>query len=133
MNRILLLPLFALSFSLTACNKDDDHNHDEDYEVTINIVKPTDGFAVGVNQDMEIEVVLDREDDAIIHNLKIEAEEIATGIDYTIYDEHVHDAGPFTLTGTFSVDTPGAYKLIVTTTNDEGEQPNVAERNFIVM
>jgi hypothetical protein len=117
--------------SLAAC-----HNHDDEtvpYVVNIAINKPTANQSVVKNTVLPIEVVVTRENNATIHNIKVEIVDANGATVETLIEKHYHASGSATYTeGAYKPQTAGSFKLRVTSTNDSKLEPNTKEVSFSV-
>jgi hypothetical protein len=122
--------LIVASFFITSC-----HNHDDDtaYVVNITINKPTANQMVAKNTAMPIDVLITRENNAVIHNVKIEITDAAGTSLETLLTKHYHVSGTATYSDIYTPKNAGNFKLKVTSTSDTGSpQPNTKEVAFSV-
>lgn len=126
----IFLSLILISLFITSC-----HKHDEDtaYVVNIAINKPTANQVVAKNTAMPIDVVITRDNNAVIHNVKVEITDAAGTSIETLLEKHYHVSGTATYTDSYTPKNTGNFKLKVTSTTDtETPQPNVKEVAFSV-
>jgi biopolymer transport protein ExbD len=124
-----LIPFFGFLL-LVACHK---HNETAAYTVNISINKPTAGQVATRNQALPIEVVVTRDNNATIHNLKVEILDASDKLIETLHEKHHHTSGKVTYTeGGYIPKTAGSFKLKATSTSDDKLQSNTKEQNFTV-
>ena len=130
-NLTFLIAIFSLLICTVSC-----HKHDEEtaYVVNITINKPTTNQVVAKNTAMPIDVVITRDNNEVIHNVKIEITDAAGNIIETLLTKHYHVSGTATYTDSYTPKNIGNFKLKVTSTTDiEGQpQPNTKEVAFSV-
>ena len=127
-NIVLLLCVF----SFLGC-----HKHGEEtgaYVVNITINKPIANQVVSKNTTLPINVFITRDNNAVIHNVKIEITDAMGATIETLINKHYHESGKVTFNDTYTPKNTGNFKLKVTSTADIGEepQPNISEVAFIV-
>ncbi len=129
MKKILQFLIMATLF-ITSCHKNDD---DTAYVVNIIINKPTANQIVAKNTAMPIDVIIMRENNAVIHNVKIEITDMAGTSLETLLTKHYHVSGSINYIDTYTPKNAGNFKLKVTSTSDtEILQPNIKEVSFVV-
>lgn len=130
MNKLFFNLLF-LVLLVSSC-----HKHDEDttaYVVNITINKPTTNQVVAKNTAMPIDIAITRDNNAVIHNVKIDITDASGNIVETLLTKHYHVSGTVTYSDTYTPKNIGNFKLKVTSTTDtETPQPNVKEVAFSV-
>lgn len=129
--RKLIFMVFPL-FVMAACHENE--SVETDYVVNITINKPTVNQVVAKNTAMPIEVIITRDNNAVIHNLQVEITDAAGTSIETLLKKHYHVSGTATYSDTYTPKNIGNFKLKVTSTSDtEGKpQPNVKEVAFSV-
>ncbi len=112
------------------------HKHDDDgtsYIVDIQIIRPTQGQTSPKNTALPIAVIITREHDQIIHNLKVEVINTTTNKTETVEEKHYHVNGTLNYsTNNYIPNSSGSYTLRITSTNDDKLEPNTKEVNFTI-
>lgn len=128
------LLLIMGSLTIVSCGEDDENGHmhdDTNYDAAIVINSPAENDEVTVGEAVHIDVDITRPDNKIIHNVKIEVMDADGNVAATLVDDHAHEEGAYKFHGNaFTPDGHGAYKMVVTTTNDDGENAVSEEVNF---
>jgi len=126
-----LIVSFILFLSLFSC-----HKHEEEstaYIVEIQIIRPTQGQTSPKNTALPIAVILTREHDQIIHNLKVEVINTTTNKTEIVEEKHFHVNGTLNYsTNNYIPKSSGSYTLRITSTNDDKLEPNTKEVNFTI-
>ena len=125
---------FFIGFGImiSGCGDDTENNtNDAPYAVDIIISNPTANASINANESQNISVSFTSE--GIIHNIKIEFQNMDTQITEVLFDEHVHQQQTFAYQNVKTFETAGRYKMIVTTTNMEETESLKEEIEFEVL
>lgn len=126
----LLITIYLLCL-LSSCKKQETES--TSYNVNITINQPTLNQTILNNTPLFIDIVLIRQENAIIHNVKIEILSSDNTVIETLMDRHYHQEGSIAYSdGAYIPKIKGVFKLRVTTTDEKHLQPNSKEVAFIV-
>jgi hypothetical protein len=132
----LFLFAFAISLLSFSCQKDDEHQHDDEgpYLVTIDIQSPTPGAIAPLGQSLPVKVVFDRPGNKAIHNIMIQVADMNNQVVAILWEEvHIHESGPYVFeSDNYVPQEAGAFKLQAISTDMEGGSANLKEAGFNV-
>jgi signal peptidase I len=109
----------------TACKK-------EGYVVTITFQKPTANAVIPKGQAVPIDVIVSRGSD-IVHNVLVEVYDDKGILVEKLHEKHYHSREPVNyVENAYIPKNIGTYFLRVTSTDDDGLQPNASNLSFKV-
>ena len=125
MKNVLMLFAF-LSFAFLGCT--DDEPEVVSYDVTIKIVNPTPNSTFTAFSDVPLEVEFIRNEDEIIHNVKIELID-GSNQSKVLFEEHVHELGNYIFANEagLTISDTGTYTLRASSYDFDGNQAEPVE------
>jgi hypothetical protein len=131
--RFLVLCVSYLAFFTLSC-----HKHTVDtaptYVATISVAQPTEGQLVTRHQNLPVSITIERTNNQTIHNVLMEVLDNSDNVMNTIVNTHAHVNGKYSYENAAAHHAPtaGNFKLRITTTNDNKQEPNSKIVNFSV-
>jgi hypothetical protein len=129
------LSLFiVLLLALVSCHQHTDEGTDATYTVAIKINAPVKDAVFSIEQYYNIDIMFERPNNALIHNVDIAILDATTSKVVTVLKQgHVHTKSPYQFEeNNFRVTQKGKYIIRATTTDDSGQQPNELQQAFTV-
>lgn len=138
---ILFLTLFTITFLNTSCNEGREADEAVSYDVTVDIISPSNNTQMAVGEVFSVIVDYARNEN-IIHNIKVEIVDMDGNQVQSLVERHAHVANEFTFTAeNVSINRAGTYFVRASTTDlhdgDEGahngeggDNDNLVEHTF---
>ncbi len=131
-NLLFLLTLFS-GLLFTSCNDDDAAVPDNDYPVTVTIVKPLADVDLPLNTPVNVKVEMTHETGGTVHNARIQVLKDDAVIATLINTQVQQEDGNYVFVNTiFTPTTAGTYTLRARSTDENDESPVEAVREFVV-
>jgi hypothetical protein len=124
----------VLLLALVSCHKHNDEGTDIAYTVAIKINSPAKDAVFSIEEYYNIDIIFERPENALIHNVDIAILDAATSKVVTVLKQgHVHTKSPYRFEEKiFRVTQKGKYIIRAITTDDSGKQPNEVQQAFTV-
>jgi hypothetical protein len=120
--------------ALVSCHKHTNEGTDTTYTVAIKINSPVKDAVFSIEQYYNIDIIFERPENALIHNVDIAILDATTLKVVTVLKQgHVHSTSPYQFKeNNFRVTQKGKFLIRAITTDDSGKQPNEVQQAFTV-